>query len=75
MTDFSARTMPGGPTLLLEMSNPDYRTRSRTEHRDLLAACRRRDGKKAVSFLRQHLREGSDTLVNATEGGGLARKS
>ncbi|WP_245318042.1 MULTISPECIES: FCD domain-containing protein [unclassified Mesorhizobium] len=52
-----------------------HRARSQAEHRDLLAACRRRDGKKAGSILRQHLREGSDTLVNAIEGGGLSRKS
>ncbi|TIU18741.1 MAG: FCD domain-containing protein, partial [Mesorhizobium sp.] len=57
------------------LSNLDYRTRSQSEHRDLLAACRRRDEKKAVSVLRQHLREGSDTLVNAIDGGGLSRKS
>jgi DNA-binding GntR family transcriptional regulator len=56
------------------LSNLDYRNRSQSEHRGLLAACRRRDGKKAVSVLRQHLREGSDTLVNAIEGGGLSRK-
>lgn len=49
------------------LSNLDYRTRSQSEHRDLLAACRRRDEKKAVSALRQHLRVGSDTLVNAIE--------
>ncbi|WP_246691774.1 MULTISPECIES: FCD domain-containing protein [unclassified Mesorhizobium] len=57
------------------LSNLDHRARSQAEHRDLLAACRRRDGKKAVSILPQHLREGSDTLVNAIEGGGLSRKS
>ncbi|WP_407067884.1 GntR family transcriptional regulator [Mesorhizobium sp. M8A.F.Ca.ET.213.01.1.1] len=57
------------------LSNLDYRARSQSEHRDLLAACRRRDEKKAVSVLRQHLREGSDTLVNAIDGGGRWRKS
>jgi DNA-binding FadR family transcriptional regulator len=57
------------------LSNLDYRNRSQTEHRDLLAACRRRDGGKAVSILRQHLREGSETLVNATKGNGLSRRS
>ncbi|WP_033838582.1 GntR family transcriptional regulator [Mesorhizobium loti] len=57
------------------LSHLDHRTRSQGEHRDLLAACRRRDGKKAVSVLRQHLREGRDTLVNAVERGGLTRKS
>ncbi|TSE01381.1 GntR family transcriptional regulator [Mesorhizobium intechi] len=57
------------------LSNLDHCTRSQAQHRDLLAACRRRDVKKAVSMLRQHLREGSDTLVNAIEGGGLSRKS
>jgi DNA-binding GntR family transcriptional regulator len=57
------------------LSNLDHRTRSQAEHRDLLAACRQHDGKKAVSVLRRHLREGSDTLVNAIEGGGLSRKS
>lgn len=57
------------------LSNLDYRNRSQTEHRDLLAACRRRDGNKATGILRQHLREGSETLVSAIEGGGLSRKS
>ncbi|MBZ9853215.1 GntR family transcriptional regulator [Mesorhizobium sp. CA13] len=56
------------------LSNLDYRTRSQTEHRDLLAACRRRDAGKAVSILTQHLRQGSETLVNAIEGDGLSRK-
>ncbi|GLQ77666.1 hypothetical protein GCM10007881_11820 [Mesorhizobium huakuii] len=57
------------------LSNLDYRIRSQAEHRDLLAACSHRDGKNTVSVLRRHLREGSDTLVNAIEGGGLSRKS
>lgn len=57
------------------LSNLDYRNRSQAEHRDLLAACRQRDGNKAVSILSQHLREGSETLVNAIEGGGMSRKS
>ena len=57
------------------LSNLDYRNRSQMEHRDLLAACRRRDGAKAVSILRQHLREGSETLVNAIKRDGLSRKS
>ncbi|RUY05662.1 GntR family transcriptional regulator, partial [Mesorhizobium sp. M7A.F.Ca.US.005.03.2.1] len=45
------------------LSNLDYRSRSQTEHRDLLAACRWRDGDRAIGILRQHLREGSETLV------------
>ncbi|WP_413776816.1 GntR family transcriptional regulator [Mesorhizobium sp. AR07] len=57
------------------LSNLDYRNRSQSEHRDLLAACRRRNSDKAVSVLKQHLREGSETLVNAIEGDGLSRKS
>ena len=57
------------------LSNLDYRNRSQMEHRDLLAACRRRDGAKAVSILKQHLREGSKTLVNAIKRDGLSRKS
>jgi DNA-binding GntR family transcriptional regulator len=57
------------------LSNLDCRNRSQTEHRDLLSACRRRDGRKAVSILRQHLREGSETLVNAIKGDGLSRRS
>ncbi|OBQ74375.1 GntR family transcriptional regulator [Mesorhizobium erdmanii] len=56
------------------LSNLDHRTRSQSEHRDLLAACRQRDGRKAVNVLRQHLREGSATLVNAIEDGGMSRK-
>lgn len=57
------------------LSNLDYRSRSQTEHRDLLAACRRRDAGNAISILRQHLREGSETLVSAIVEDGLARKS
>lgn len=57
------------------LSNLDHRGRSQREHRDLLAACQKRDGAKAVSVLRRHLGEGSETLVNAIEGGGLTRKS
>lgn len=57
------------------LSNLDYRNRSQTEHRDLLAACRRRDGDKATSILRQHLRKGSETLVRAIWEDGLSRKS
>ncbi|RVC09079.1 GntR family transcriptional regulator, partial [Mesorhizobium sp. M7A.F.Ca.CA.002.15.2.1] len=57
------------------LSNLDYRSRSQTEHRDLLAACRRRDGDRAIGILRQHLREGSETLVSAIREDGLSRKS
>lgn len=47
------------------LSNLNYRSRSQIEHRDLLAACRRRDIDQAVHVLRKHLREGSETLVSA----------
>lgn len=47
------------------LSNLDYHGRSQSEHRELLAACRRRDRRRAVSVLRSHLREGSDTLSKA----------
>ncbi|RVA49309.1 GntR family transcriptional regulator [Mesorhizobium sp. M7A.F.Ca.US.001.01.1.1] len=57
------------------LSNLDYRSRSQTEHRDLLAACRWRDGDRAIGILRQHLREGSETLVSAIREDGLSRKS
>ncbi|MER9434506.1 GntR family transcriptional regulator [Mesorhizobium sp. M0618] len=57
------------------LSNLDYRSRSQTEHRELLAACRRRDGDRAISILRQHLREGSETLVRAIREDGLSRES
>ncbi|MFD1981190.1 GntR family transcriptional regulator [Mesorhizobium newzealandense] len=57
------------------LSNLDHRNRSQAEHRDLLAACRRRDGGRAASILTQHLREGGETLVSAIEGDGLSRKS
>ncbi len=57
------------------LSNLDYRSRSQTEHRDLLAACREREGDEATSILRQHLREGSETLVGAIREDGLSRKS
>ncbi|CAD5300095.1 Transcriptional regulator [Bosea sp. 62] len=50
------------------LSNLDYRSRSQAEHRELLAACRQRDESRAVHVLRQHLVEGSQTLVAAIEG-------
>ncbi|MES0199878.1 GntR family transcriptional regulator [Mesorhizobium sp. M0011] len=57
------------------LSNLDYRSRSQTEHRELLAACRRRDGDRAISILRKHLREGSETLVRAIREDGLSLES
>jgi len=56
------------------LSNLDHRSRSQAEHRALLAACRRRDAGKAMGILRQHLGEGSETLVGAIKGDGLSRK-
>lgn len=47
------------------LSNLDYRDRSQSEHRMLLAACRGRDIEEAVGWLKMHLREGSDVLVNS----------
>jgi DNA-binding GntR family transcriptional regulator len=45
------------------LSNAGYRTRSQSEHRKLLAACRKRDVERAVTWLTRHLRDGSETLV------------
>jgi DNA-binding GntR family transcriptional regulator len=45
------------------LSSLDYRARSQTEHRRLLAACRKRDENQALTRLAKHLREGSATLV------------
>ncbi|MGX1787311.1 GntR family transcriptional regulator [Bosea sp. NPDC055332] len=56
------------------LSNFDYRSRSQAEHRDLLAACRQRDAGRAVHVLRQHLVEGSQTLVAAIEERARAAK-
>jgi DNA-binding GntR family transcriptional regulator len=50
------------------LSNLDYRSRSQSEHRDLLTACLKRDGDRAIAVLQSHLREGSETLVNAVKG-------
>jgi DNA-binding GntR family transcriptional regulator len=47
------------------LSNLDYRARSQSEHRRLLAACRKRDEQQALAALRKHLREGSKTLVKS----------
>lgn len=47
------------------LSNLDYRHRSQSEHRDLLAAARRGDVEAAVAALRRHLVEGMETLVTA----------
>lgn len=57
------------------LSNLDYHGRSQREHRELLAACRKRDRKKAVAALRSHLREGSETLFNAVRDRETSRKS
>lgn len=45
------------------LSNAGYRAESQSEHRKLLAACRKRDVERAVILLTKHLREGSETLV------------
>jgi len=47
------------------LSNLDYRARSQSEHRKLLAACRKGDGEQALTWLAKHLREGSRTLVKS----------
>ncbi|MFI5012975.1 MAG: GntR family transcriptional regulator [Hyphomicrobiales bacterium] len=47
------------------LSNLDYRARSQSEHRKLLAACQKRDEAQALRSLRKHLREGSKTLVKS----------
>jgi DNA-binding GntR family transcriptional regulator len=47
------------------LSNLDYRARSQLEHREILAACRRRDEHEARRWLKQHLRDGSETLVRS----------
>lgn len=47
------------------LSNFDYRGRSQSEHRDLLAACRRGDVEAAVGVLQKHLSEGMETLAEA----------
>jgi DNA-binding GntR family transcriptional regulator len=49
------------------LSNLDYRARSQLEHREILAACRKRDEREAQRWLRQHLRDGSETLVRAVK--------
>ncbi|TWT10938.1 GntR family transcriptional regulator [Reyranella sp. CPCC 100927] len=49
------------------LSNLDYRARSQSEHRKLLAACRKRDVARAVMWLAKHLREGSETLVRSNQ--------
>jgi DNA-binding GntR family transcriptional regulator len=47
------------------LSNLDYRARSQSEHRELLAACRKRDEGQALTWLSMHLRDGSRTLVKS----------
>lgn len=41
----------------------DYRDRSHREHRDLLAACRRRDEAAASDLLARHITEAGETLL------------
>ena len=48
------------------LSSLDYRLRSQSEHRAMLAACSRGETDAAVELLKTHLREGSSTLVAAT---------
>ncbi|HXP74720.1 MAG TPA: GntR family transcriptional regulator [Stellaceae bacterium] len=47
------------------LSSLDYRARSQTEHRKLLAACRKRDTERALTWLARHLQDGSRTLVKS----------
>ncbi len=47
------------------LSNLDYRARSQSEHRELLAACRKRNEGQALMWLTTHLRDGSQTLVKS----------
>jgi DNA-binding GntR family transcriptional regulator len=47
------------------LASLDYRARSQSEHRKLLAACRKRDEGASLRWLRRHLREGSKTLVKS----------
>jgi DNA-binding GntR family transcriptional regulator len=47
------------------LSNLDYRARSQSEHRKLLATCRKRDAESALKWLTKHLRDGSKTLVKS----------
>jgi DNA-binding GntR family transcriptional regulator len=47
------------------LSGLDYRANSQIEHRELLAACKKRDGRTAAKWLKEHLRKGSKTLVSA----------
>jgi DNA-binding GntR family transcriptional regulator len=45
------------------LASLDYRARSQSEHRKLLAACRKNDEIQSLKWLARHLREGSETLV------------
>ncbi|MGX9145690.1 GntR family transcriptional regulator [Mesorhizobium sp. 128a] len=47
------------------LSSLDYRGVSQAEHRELLAACRKRDAAEAVRVLKKHLRDGMETLAKA----------
>jgi DNA-binding GntR family transcriptional regulator len=49
------------------LSNPTQRARSQSEHRKLLAACRRRDIDQAEIWLTKHLREGGKALVKSVK--------
>ena len=52
------------------LSSLDYRGVSQAEHRELLAACRKRDAAEAVRVLKKHLCDGMETLAKA----GMLRK-
>ena len=47
------------------LSSLDYRGVSQAEHRELLAACRKRDAAEAVRVLKKHLCDGMETLAKA----------
>jgi DNA-binding GntR family transcriptional regulator len=47
------------------LSSLDYRGVSQAEHRELLAACRKRDTAEAVRLLKKHLCDGMETLAKA----------
>jgi DNA-binding GntR family transcriptional regulator len=50
------------------LSSLDYQSRSQSDHRELLAACRKRHEAQSLEWLTQHLREGSRALVEAIAG-------
>lgn len=64
LAQIAALNETGDRYLRLAAAQLDYTRRSHQEHRDLLEACRRRDGAEACEILRRHIEAAGEALVD-----------